>query len=328
MSGVTRSLAPAPTLDDVLAARQRIAGVAWHTPLVQSDWLSDITGGSVWLKLESVQTTGAFKIRGAQNAIARLSAERPEIRRVLTASAGNHGKAVALAASRAGLSARIYVPATAPEAKRHAIAKLGAEIIEAPTYDEAELRAHEEAGRDDTAFVSAYSDPDVIAGAGTIVLEMLEDQPDLDVVIVPLGGGGLLSGSAIVARARGGRAKVFGAEVEASPVFTKAIAAGRITTVDVHPTLADGLAGNMEPDSRTFDLVRTLADGVALVSEASVERAMRDLIRREQLIVEGAGAAGLGALLQGAIDVRGKRVGVVLSGRNVDAHVIARVAGT
>jgi threonine dehydratase len=156
---------------------------------------------------------------------------------------------------------------------------------------------------------------------------MLEDQSDLDVVIVPLGGGGLLSGSAIVARALGGRTRVFGAEVEASPVFTGALAAGRITPVEIHPTLADGLAGNMEPDSRTFDLVRTLADGVALVKEASLALAMRDLIRREQLIVEGAGAAGVAAVLQGAVDVTGKRVGVVLSGRNVDAHVIAKLMG-
>jgi threonine dehydratase len=318
---------PAPTIDDVRSAAARIRGVVWRTPLVRSDWLSDVARATVWLKLETVQTTGSFKFRGAESAIARIAADRPHVRRILTASAGNHGRAVALAASRAGLAARIYVPASAPAAKRDAITRLGAEIIEASSYDEAEALAHGEAGRGDTAFVSAYSHPDVIAGAGTIALEMLEDEPTIDTIIAPIGGGGLLSGTAIVARAGGTDVQVIGAEVEASQVFTASLAAGRITKVTVLPTLADGLAGNMEPDSRTFELVRTLANRVALVDEASLKRAMRELIRRERLIVEGAGAAGVAALLAGGLELSGRRVGVVLTGRNVDPDVIARVLG-
>jgi len=317
--------APSPTIDDVRRAAARIQGVAWRTPLMPSDWLSDVARGPVWLKLETVQTTGSFKFRGAQNAIARIAADRPHVRRILTASAGNHGRAVALAASRAGLTARIYVPASAPAAKKDAMKRLGAEIVEASSYDEAEALAHGEAGRGDTAFVSAYSHPDVIAGAGTIALEMLEDEPSIDTIIAPIGGGGLLSGTAIVARASGKDIRVIGAEVESSRVFTASLAAGRITKVNILPTLADGLAGNMEPDSRTFELVRTLVDRVVLVSEDPLALAMRELVRREKLIVEGAGAVGVAAVLAGGLDLAGRRVGIVLTGRNVDPDVVSRV---
>jgi len=315
----------APTRADVEAAARRLRGVAFHTPIVRSDWLSDVADADVWLKLEATQMTGSFKLRGAANAIAVIAAERPHVRRILTASAGNHGRAVAYAARRAGLAARIYVPGSAPAVKRNAMVRLGAEVVETASYDEAEARAQAEGARDDTAFVSAYSHPDIIAGAGTVALEMFEDVPELDAIIAPIGGGGLLSGIAIVSRSLGGEIFVVGAEAEASPVFTSSIAAGRVTTVSVQPSLADGLTGNMESDSQTFDIVRRLADRVVSVAEPSFARAMRELIQREQLVTEAAGAAGVAAILQGAVDVRGRRVGVVLSGRNVDADVIARV---
>ncbi len=167
----------------------------------------------------------------------------------------------------------------------------------------------------------------MIAGAGTIALEVLEDEPSIDTVIAPVGGGGLVSGTAIVARASGRDVQVIGAEVESSKVFTASLAAGRITTVAVLPTLADGLAGNMEPDSRTFELVRTLVDRVALVAEDPLALAMRELIRREKLIVEGAGAAGVAAVLAGGLDLAHRSVAIVLTGRNVDPDVVARVLG-
>jgi len=314
-----------PTRDDIEAAARRIHPTAMRTPIVRSDWLSDTVRASVWLKLEIVQTTGAFKIRGATNAVLRLRDTRPDVRRIVTASAGNHGQAIALAAARAGLSARVHVPATAPTAKLDAIERWGAEIVKASSYDEAEARALAEAGDASVAHISAYNHPDVIAGAGTVALEMFDDVPDLDTLIVPLGGGGLLSGAAIVARALGRAVTVIGAETEASPVFTTSLAAGRITTVTIRPTLADGLAGNMEPGSQTFGFVQELVDRVALVSESALGHAMRELVARERFIVEGAGAVGVAALLQGGLDVAGRRVGVVLSGRNVDSRVIARV---
>jgi len=315
----------APTRAAVEAAARRLRGVAFHTPIVRSDWLSDVADADVWLKLEATQMTGSFKLRGAANAIAVIAAERPHVRRIMTASAGNHGRAVAYAARRAGLAARIYVPGSAPAVKRNAMVRLGAEVVETASYDEAEARAQAEGARDDTAFVSAYSHHDIIAGAGTVALEMFEDVPELDTIIAPIGGGGLLSGIAIVSRSLGREIVVVGAEAEASPVFTSSIAAGRVTTVSVQPSLADGLTGNMESDSQTFDIVRRLVDRVVLVSEPSFQQAMRGLIQREQLVAEAAGAAGVAAILQGAVDVRGRRVGVVLSGRNVDADVIARV---
>jgi threonine dehydratase len=315
----------APTRADIESASRRVRGVAFHTPMIRSDWLSDVAHAEVWLKLEATQPTGSFKLRGAVNAIAVIAAERPHVRRIMTASAGNHGRAVAYAARRAGLAARIYVPASAPAVKRNAMVRLGADVIETASYEDAEARAQAETAREDTAFVSAYSHHDIIAGAGTVALEMFEDVPRLDTIIAPIGGGGLLSGTAIVARSLGRETLVIAAEAEASPVFTAALAAGRVTTVDVGPSLADGLVGNMESDSQTFDIVRRLVDRVVLVGEASFARAMRELIQREQLVSEAAGAAGVAAILQGAVDVRGRHVGVVLSGRNVDADVIARV---
>ena len=308
-----------PTLDDVLAAADRIAGVAHPTRLVRSAWLSTVTGAYVWLKLETEQVTGSFKLRGAANAIARLAAANPALTTVMTASAGNHGLALATAARRLGVGVRVHLPKTAPEVKRKALRDLGADLVEAGSYDEAEARAQEER-RAGAAFISAYSDSDVIAGAGTVALEMLAERPDLDTFIAPIGGGGLISGTAIVARARASRALVIGTEAGASPAWTHALAAGRPVIVEVRATLADGLAGNMEPDSITFDLVRDLVDRVVDVDEAAIASAMRDLLRNEHVVAEGAAATAVAALLQpfDRLDLSGRRIGVIVSGGNMD----------
>ena len=307
-----------PSLGDVRAAATRIASSIASTPFLHSEWLSSVSGGDVWLKLESVQRTGSFKIRGAANALLRLRESRPDVRTVVTASAGNHGLAMATAGADAGISVRVHLPATAPAAKRDALRRLGATLIEAPTYDEAEHRAQEDVATSGAEFVSAYSHSDVIAGAGTIALEMLTARPDLDVLIAPIGGGGLLSGAAIVMRGISGDAHVFGAEAAASPVFTAALAAGRPVTVDVAPTVADGLAGNMEPDSQTLGIVRDLVDRVVAVPEPEIRAAMRELAVRERLIVEGAAATAVAAILSGHLPLAGRRAGVIVSGRNVD----------
>jgi threonine dehydratase len=311
--------------DDVQAAARRIAGFTWRTPIIRSPWLSSIAKAEVWLKLEIVQTTGSFKVRGAANALALLAERRPSVSGVVTASAGNHGLAIAWAARQLGLSARVFVPMTAPAVKKRQLQALGAELIEAPNYDEAENMARAEAQRTGLTWVSPYNDVDVMAGAGTIALEMFSDCPELDAVVVPLGGGGLLAATAVVARSLGREISVIGAEAEASPVFTTSLAAGQIVTVNVKPTLADGLAGNLEPGSRTFGLVANLADRVILVAESSIELAMRELIRRERLVAEGASATAVGALLQGGHGLAGRKVGIILSGRNVDAEVLERV---
>ena len=311
--------------DEIVAATRRVARLAAPTPLVHSAWLSDLIGTPVWLKLEIVQRTGSFKLRGAANAIVQRLERQPGLRGVVTASAGNHGQAVAYVARELGLSARVYVPRTAPDAKRSALRRLGAETIETPTYDDAEHRAHEDADRTGTPYLSPYDDDDVIAGAGTVAVEMLADRPEIDVFVVPLGGGGLLAATAIAAHAKATRPMVVGVEAAASPVFTAALAAGRPVTVDVHDTLADGLAGNMDPESRTFPIVRDLVSRVERIDEPAIGRAMRDLIRRERLVAEGAGAIGIAALMTAGLDLAGRNVGVILSGRNVDATVIERV---
>jgi threonine dehydratase len=315
----------APTADDISAAAKRIAGIAWHTPFLHSAWLSDLTGADVWLKLEFVQPTGSFKIRGAVNALALLRQQQPGLTTVVTASSGNHGLAVAWAARRLNVHARVYLPKTTPAAKRDALTRLGAEVCVTPSYEDAEADAHAHAVSASVPFVPPYNAAAIVAGTATIAREMFEDQPDLDVVVAPLGGGGLLSGLGLVARARGHRVSVIGAEAEASPAFTGAFAAGRIVTVRVEPTLADGLAGNMEPDSQTFDLVRDLVDRVVLVSESSIADGMRGLAEHEHLIVEGSAAIVVGALRHGGLELAGRRVGVVLTGRNVDAATVSAV---
>ena len=307
-----------PAIHHVEQAAVRIRPYVCRTPLMRSEWLSSATGADVWLKLEIVQTTGSFKMRGAANAIARLRETRPDLQSVTTASAGNHGLALATAGAAMGVGVRVHLPASAPEAKRSALKRLGAQLVEAPSYDQAEANAQDEIARAGAVFISAYSHSDVIAGAGTAALEMLEDQPSLDTFIVPLGGGGLLSGTAIVARARVQTALVVGAEAEASPVFTGALAAGRPVTVPVAKTVADGLAGNMESDSQTFGLVRDLVDRVVLVPEPDIVSAMRDISSRERLIAEGAAATAVAAVLGRGLPLSRRRVGILLTGRNVD----------
>lgn len=321
-----------PTRGDVETAARRLAGIrlagtgrVCRTPMLKSAWLSERTKTDVWMKIESVQPGASFKIRGALNALHVLHVEHPTVATVVTASAGNHGTAMALAARHFGLRLRVHLAVTAPEAKRSALLAYGAELVEAADYDGAESAARAEAEQSGAPYISPYNHPDVIAGAGTVALEMLEDEPALSAIVVPLGGGGLLAGAAIVARGHSTTVRVIGAEVEASPVFTTALGAGEIRTVKVGPTLADGLAGNLEPASRTFDLVRDLVDAVALIAESSIETAMRNLVFRERLVVEGAGAAAVAALLQGGLELGAGPIGVMLTGRNVDDAVLRRI---
>jgi threonine dehydratase len=279
-----------------------------------------VSGGEVFLKLETLQPTFSYKIRGALNAVLKLVAERGrEAPPLVTASAGNHGRALAYAARKAGLPLTVYVPAGAPRTKLDAIGQAGAELITCRDYDEAESRAKRHGAGGQALFLSAYSHPDVIAGAGTIGLEILEERPDIDNVVVPIGGGGLVSGIAVAVRALSTTATVAGVEVVASSPFTRSLAAGQIVTIDVQPTLADGLAGNLDPDTITFDIVRTLVDRIALVQEQQLEEAIAGVVREERLIAEGAGAVAAAAVLSGAITCAGQRTAVILSGANIDS---------
>ena len=309
------------TRQQIVEAAGRIAGRVERTPLRHSPWLSARTGADVFLKIETLQPTFSYKIRGAVNAVLHLVAEG-YTGPVVTASAGNHGRALAHAAREAGLRLTVYAPREAPATKLDAIRALGADLILSTDYDEAEARAHEHGASGSARFISPYAHPDIIAGAGTVGLEVLEQDPGIEAVIVPIGGGGLISG---IATACAGRARVIGVEVEASAPFTASLAAGRIVRIDVAPTLADGLAGNLDPDTVTFDIVREHVERIERVSEQEIEEAIRGVAREERLVAEGAGATGVAAVLCGRAARPGQRVAVILSGANIDLPKLAAI---
>jgi threonine dehydratase len=289
-----------PTGGDVDAALERVRPHLPPTPVVESDGFA--------LKLESLQPTGSFKVRGAVSALAALDHPEP----VVTASAGNHGLAVAWAAQRLGFDATIVVAETASPAKIAGIRRFPATlVVHGADYDEAERHALSLPGR----YVSPYNDADVIAGAGTTALELT----GFETIVVPIGGGGLVSGIALAANAR-----VVGVVPEAFPAMRAALDAGRIVQIEGEATIADGLHGNIEPGSVTFELVRDLVEDVVTVSEAAIEDAMRFLATEHGLVAEGAGAAGIAALRSGATAARGRTVAIV-TGRNIAAARFAEV---
>jgi threonine dehydratase len=305
------------TIDDVRAAARRIEGKVLRTPLRYSPWLSECTGSEVFLKLETLQPTFAYKIRGAVNAVLSLCERYGRAAPPLvTASAGNHGRALAYAARQANLPLVVYAPEHAPRTKLDAIRASGAELRACRDYDDAERRAKEHAAASGALFVSAYSHPDIIAGAGTIGLEILADQPQIDRIVVPIGGGGLISGIAVAVKQSQESCEVCGVEVQASSPFTRALAAGRIVPIEVGDTLADGLSGNLDPETITFDIVRAFVDGIDVVPEAQLVQAIAGLAKEEKLIVEGAGAAATAAVL--ARKTQGRRIAVLVSGANID----------
>jgi threonine dehydratase len=281
--------------------------------------LSDAAQAPVFLKLETLQPTFSYKIRGALNAVLALREARGDAAPALvTASAGNHGRALAYAAHRAGLPLAVYVPADAPRTKIEAIRKAGAQVITCRDYDEAESRAKSHGASGAALFISPYSHPDVIAGAGTVGLQILEQRPDIKSIVVPIGGGGLVSGIAVAAKALSSELTVTGVEVAASSPFTAALAAGHIVRIDVQPTIADGLSGNLDPDTVTFEIVRTLVDRIVVVGESHVKQAVKALVSEERLIVEGAGAVATAAIQSGAVDCGGRPTAVIVSGANID----------
>jgi threonine dehydratase len=273
-----------------------------------------LAGDGYILKIETVQPTGSFKVRGALAALATARGAR-----VVTSSAGNHGLGVAWAAQRLGLAATVVVPETASAAKLEKLARFPIELVQVGTsYEEAEAAALALAA-EGARFVSPYNDADVIAGQATIVAELREQVPDLARVVVPVGGGGLISGIALVLDGSG--IPVVGVEVERSAPMRAARDAGEVVPVDVGPTLADGLAGNLEPGSVTVDIVRAHVDDLVTVTEAEVAAAMRHLAREHGLVVEGSGAVALAAVLSGRA---GPGV-VIVTGRNIDLGLYAEV---
>jgi len=308
-----------PRADDVLRAGVIVATHLPRTPVVASPLL----GTDVVLKLESLQPTGSFKVRGAVVAVARLRAEDPD-RAVVTASAGNHGLGVAFAAHRFGVRAVVVIPQNASEAKRRALEAFDVAVVRhGLTYDEAESRALalDDAG---ARFVSAYNDPDVIAGQGTIALELFDQVPGLTTIIAPVGGGGLVAGLGLAAT-HGQGVGVRGIETSSSPAVSAAVSAGRVVTVPVRATLADGLAGNLEPGSVTIPLITRGVEQLAAVEEEAIAAAVRFLAFEHGLVVEPSGAVGVAALLSGAVAPGRGPTAVVVTGRNISAPLLGEL---
>lgn len=305
------------SIDDVRAAADRIAPYIVRTPLEKSAALSTRCGQDVWLKYECFQLTGSFKLRGALNALLLSGAPH-----VLTVSAGNHGLGVARAARILGREATVVVPETASAAKIEALKASGAELIlHGATYDEAERGGRDLARQRSMPFVSPYDDPAVVAGGGTIALEILEDLPATRTILVPVGGGGLSSGIGLAAHAVDASINVLGVQSVASPALHHALEAGRLVPVEVGDSLADGLSGNVEEGSITFELVRKHLSRIVLVKEQAIVAAMRFLLEREHVLVEGSAAVGVAALLDAGLQAAGP-IAVLVTGRNVAATVL------
>jgi threonine dehydratase len=305
-------------VDDILAAGRRLSEHLPATPLLASPWLSELAGADIRLKLESLQVTRSFKVRGALNALVRVAAQ-PSPPVVVTASAGNHGRAIAWAAERLGLAAVVFTPASAPKAKIGPIARHGADLrAVASDYEDAERMAMAFARETGGAFISPYSHPDVIAGAGTVALEIRDAWPDVEAIVVAIGGGGLISGIARLSKGVSPSIHVTGVEAEVSCAFTAARRAGRIIPVEVGASLADGLGGNVEPETLTWEYIRDLVDEIVTVSEADLRSGLRGLVAEEHLVAEGAGVAAVAAVASRRVALQARKVAVVVSGANID----------
>jgi threo-3-hydroxy-L-aspartate ammonia-lyase len=306
-----------PSFADVESAARRLSGVAHRTPLVTSRVLDELVDARVVLKAEGFQRMGAFKFRGAYNAISQLSALERE-HGVVTASSGNHAQAVALAASLLGTRATILMPSDAPASKRAATEGYGATVIEFDRYrDDRDGMLAELAADLGASIVHPYDDPRVIAGAATCALELAQDAEPLGTVAVPVGGGGLLSGSAISLRSISRATRIVGVEPEASPDMRRSLQAGERVRVPISPSIADGQLLET-PGEITFGVISSLVDEIVTVTDAEIIDAMRLLFERAKLVAEPSGASAFAAVLAGR--VRDESIGVVLSGANVSAE--------
>jgi threonine dehydratase len=311
-----------PTIDDIRAAAERISGAVVRTPMLMSRTLSEIIGAEVWLKFENLQFTAAYKERGALNKLLQLSDEERS-RGVIAASAGNHAQAVAYHAKRLGIPAVIVMPESTPTVKVTQTEGHGAKVVlYGQIVDDAFSKARELALENGYTFVHAFDDPQIIAGAGTVGLEMLEDAPDLDTIVVPIGGGGLMSGVSIAARALKPDIEMIGVEAELYPSMKCAIQGCQMPLGG--DTLAEGIAVK-QPGELTSRILKEFANDVMLVPERDLERAVAMLVGIEKTVVEGAGAAGLAAMLCDRDRFRGKKVATLLCGGNIDTHLLANV---
>ena len=313
------------SLADIREARERVSDVARHTPLERSRSFSEMSGADLHLKLENFQRTGAFKIRGAMNRIQTLSETEREAG-VVTASAGNHAQGVALAASRAGVDATVVMPKFAPVSKVKATRGYGASVrLEGVDYDEAQAYAHQLERDEGRTYVHAFDDPVVMAGQGTLGLEIVDDCPDLDTVVVPIGGGGLISGVAVAIKQQLPDVRVVGVQAEGAASAAKSLEAGEVTEIDSVDTIADGIATRSVGD-RTLEVMEEYVDEVVTVDDREIALALTLLLERAKTLVEGAGAVALAAVLSEAFEYDdGETVVAALCGGNIDLNRLGTV---
>jgi threonine dehydratase len=306
-------------LSDIYQARERIRGTAVHTQLMPSPSLSEKFGADVRLKLEMQQPIGAFKIRGAANKLASMS-EAERARGVVTVSTGNHGRAVAYAAKMHGVRAVICMSTLVPENKKQAIARLGAEIkIHGKTQDEAEILANELVRDEGLIMVHPFDDPFVMCGQGTIGLELIEDMPEIEQVVVPLSGAGLLGGISMALKAIKPSIRTIGVSMQRGAVMIESLEAGKPIEVEELPTLADSLGGGIGLDNEyTFKAVQKYVDETIRVSEEEIEAGLRHLYFEEKVVAEGGSSVGIAAVLAGKLDLQGKATAFIISGNNID----------
>jgi len=313
------------SLHDIRDAQKALAPYIKTTPLVFSDFLSNLCSGKIYLKLENQQVTHAFKIRGALNKLLNLSRKEKALG-IITASAGNHGQAVAYAAKKLGLPAKIVVPTNTPHVKVKGIRKYCADLVLfGDSYDEAEQHAKDLAKKDDCAYISPYDDKLIIAGHGTTGLEIVAALPSIEAVVVPVGGGGLISGVSIAVKSIKPNVEVVGVQSEASPVMYESLKAGRIVAHHRAATVAEGLSGGIEEGSLTFEIARKCIDKMLLVKEATIRHAVYLLWTYEKQIVEGSGAAAIAPLLENIDLFRDRTVACVLTGGNIDDELFKSI---
>jgi threonine dehydratase len=305
-----------PQYADVEMAARRIAPLIHRTPVLTSAYFNRISGGELFFKCENFQKVGAFKFRGACNAVSRLSPSDRN-RGIITHSSGNHAQAVALAARMNGYRATIVMPKNAPGVKVNAVKEYGADIV----FCESTIASREETARNimektGAVFIHPYNHPDVIAGQGTAAMELLQDHPDLDMIIAPVGGGGLISGTAITAKFTKPEMKVYAAEPELADDAFRSFHSGRIEPVLRTDTVADGLRTSL--GTLTFRVIRKHVDDIVTVPEASIIRDLRAVWERMKILIEPSCAVPLSAVLDGKINIKGKKAGIILTGGNVD----------
>jgi len=310
---------------DIEAARKRIDGAVYYSPCRDSIPLSEITGMEIFCKLDNLQSTGSFKERGARNALAQLPSDQQK-RGVIAASAGNHAQALAYQGKLLGIPATVVMPKFAPLVKVNNCQKLGATVVlHGKDFGEAKAHAHEIAKEKALAYIDGYDDPAIIAGQGTMGLEIVEQVPNLNTVIIPVGGAGLLAGVSLAVKTLRPDAKIVAVEAENVASFSAALEASKPVEIALHPTLADGLA-IPQVGSNAFEIARSLVDQTVTVTEEQIAVAILRLVELEKSVVEGAAATPLAACLSGKLnDLAGKRVVLLLCGGNIDPNVLSRV---